>query len=81
VAADEPEATFIGHTSHVFGVALNHAGTMVASAGGDDTVRLWHNFSVAPDISRLCGYVNPQQAARTWAQIEPSIPFHRPCPH
>jgi WD40 repeat protein len=80
VATDESELTFTGHTSDAFGVVFNPAGSMVASAGGDGTVRLWSNFSVAPDISRLCGYVKPQQAARTWAQLEPSIPFRPPCP-
>jgi WD40 repeat protein len=79
VAADDLELTFTGHTSYVFGVAFNRSGTMLASAGGDNTVRLWGNFSVAADISRLCTFVNVSQAQRTWKQIEPSIPYRRPC--
>lgn len=34
-------ATLSGHTDRVWKVSWNHTGTVLATCGGDKTVRLW----------------------------------------
>src|SRR5207244_6764312 len=38
---DEPIKKLVGHESAVTGVAFNHRGTLIATLGQDETVRLW----------------------------------------
>ncbi|XP_077518321.1 cell division cycle protein 20 homolog isoform X1 [Amblyomma americanum] len=41
-------AELTGHTARVLGMCLSPDGTMVASVGGDETLRIWNCFAVDP---------------------------------
>ncbi len=71
--------TLAGHTSYVFGVAFSRDLGIVASAGNDGAVRLWGDISLQSAIQRLCTYINPRTAQRTWQRTEPSVAYRPVC--
>ena len=48
-------ATLKGHSSHVYSVAFNSTGNILASGSGDNTIKLW-NMESQTEISTLTGH-------------------------
>jgi WD40 repeat protein len=51
------ERCFIGHTDHVYGLAINADGRVLASGSGDQTIRLW-DIHTGECINVLEGHTN-----------------------
>ena len=77
---DIPYALLTGHTGAVASVVFSPDGRTLASAGADQTVRLWE-INVDRAIQRICATTTNTLTTAKWEQyVSKDLPYRPPCP-